>query len=123
LADNELVILLEMCILSSEKVEFMRYVITPDSIDKSEDKIEEFKESQAAKLLRDVQSFLRLPNFYRQFFMNFSKICRYLTESTKGDSQDWRWMSDVEEFFEALKERFTTAPNLSHFDLTKLFIL
>jgi hypothetical protein len=75
------------------------------------------------KSLRDVQSFLGFANFYRRFIKNFSKICRPLTESTKGKRKDWHWTSEMEESFEVLKERFTTAPILTHFDPTKTCIV
>jgi hypothetical protein len=54
-------------------------------------------------------------NFYRHFILGFSKICRPLTESTKGDKKDWEWTPDMEKAFVDLKERFTTAPILTHY--------
>jgi hypothetical protein len=62
-----------------------------------------------------VQSFLGFANFYRRFILGFSKICRPLTESTKGDKKDLEWTPDMEKAFVDLKERFTTAPILSHY--------
>jgi hypothetical protein len=46
----------------------------------------------------------------------FSKVCRPLTESTKGDKNDWQWNPEKEKAFVSLKERFTTAPVLSHYN-------
>jgi hypothetical protein len=104
LADNDLVISPEMCTWSSEKVEFLGYVITPDGMEMAEEKIEAIKEWQARKSLRDVRSFLEFANFYGCFTKNFSKISRPLTESTKGERKDWRWRSEMQESFDALKE-------------------
>jgi hypothetical protein len=87
LAENDLVISPEKCIWSSERVEFLGYVITPDGMEMSEDKIEAIKEWQAPKSLRDVQSFLGFANFYRRFIKDFSRVCRPLTESTKGEKR------------------------------------
>jgi hypothetical protein len=85
----------------------------------AEDKIEAIKEWQAPKSLRDVQSFLGFANFYRRFIQDFSKICRPLTKSTKGEKENWRWTPEREESFEVLKKRFTTEPILTHLDPTK----
>jgi hypothetical protein len=122
LADNDLVISSEKCTWTSEKVEFLGYVITPDGMEMAKEKIEAIKEWQAPQSLRDKQSFFGFANFYLRFIKNFSKICRPLTESTKGERMDWHWTSEMQESFEALKERFTTAPMLRHFDPTKTCI-
>jgi len=37
-------------------------------------------------------------------------------ELTKGDSKSWAWTKEEEVAFKDLKERFTTAPVLVHFD-------
>jgi len=39
-----------------------------------------------------------------------------LTELTKGDSKSWAWTEEADAAFKDLKERFTTAPILAHFD-------
>jgi hypothetical protein len=80
-----------------------------------EDKIRAIQESQTQKSLRDLQSFLVFANFYRPFILGFSKICRRLTESTKGDNKDWEWPPDIEKAFVDLKEFFTIAPILTHY--------
>jgi hypothetical protein len=49
---------------SSERVEFLGYIITPDGMEMAKDKIEAMKEWQALKSLRDLQSFLGFPNLY-----------------------------------------------------------
>jgi hypothetical protein len=84
LADNDLGISPEKCIWSSEKVEFLGYVITPDSMEMSEEKIVAIKEWQAPKSSSDVQSFLGFADFYRHLIKKILKICRPLPESTKG---------------------------------------
>jgi hypothetical protein len=89
----------------------------------AEDKIEAIKEWQGPRSLRDVQSCHGFANFYWRFIKDFSRICRPLTESTKGEKQDWHWTSEMEKSFEELQNRFTTAPILSHFDPMKTCII
>ena len=65
--------------------------------------------------VKEVQIFIGFANLYRRFIKDFSKICKPITETLKGDPKAFRWGREQEEAFEELKERFTTAPILSHF--------
>jgi hypothetical protein len=116
LAKNDLVISPEKCVWAEKEVEFLGYIITPDGMRMAKDKTEAIHDWQTPQSLRDVQSFLGFANFYRRFIFGFSKICRPLTESTKGDKKDWRWTPEMETAFVNLKEWFTTAPILTHFN-------
>jgi hypothetical protein len=116
LAKNNLVISPEKCVWAEKEVEFLGYIITPDGMRMLKDKTEAIQDWQTPQSVRDVQSFLGFANFYRRFIFGFSKICRPLTESTKGDTKDWRWTPEMEKAFVNLKECFTTAPILTHFN-------
>jgi hypothetical protein len=50
-----------------------------------------------------MQWFLAFANFYRCFVVAFSKICRRLIESAKGDKIDWEWTPDLEKAFIEVK--------------------
>jgi hypothetical protein len=123
LAKNDLVISPEKCDWGEKEVEFLGYILTPQGKRMAEDKTKAIQEWQIPKSLRDVQSFLGFANFYRRFILGFSKICRPLTESTKGDKTDWEWTPDMEKPFVDLKERFTTAPILTHYSLERKCIV
>jgi hypothetical protein len=81
----------------------------------AKDKTKAIQEWETPKSLWDVQSFLGFDNFYRRLILGFSKICRPLTECTKRDKKDWEWTPDMKKAFVDLKERFTTAPILTHY--------
>jgi hypothetical protein len=68
-----------------------------------------------------VFSWLR--NVYRSFIRDFSRICRHLIESTKGEKKDWHWTPEMEKSFGELKNQFTTAPILTRFDLAKSWLV
>jgi hypothetical protein len=116
LAKNDFVISPEKFVWAEKKLEFLGYIITPDGMRMAKDKTEAIQAWQTPQSLRDIQSFLGFANFYRRFIFGFSKICRPLTESTKGDKKDWRWTSEIEKAFVNLKECFTTVPILTHFN-------
>jgi len=70
----------------------------------------------------EVQSFLEFTNFYWHF-KDYSRVARPLTELTKGNEKVWWWNPQVEEAFQELKQQFTMAPILAHFDATKHVII
>jgi len=70
------------------------------------------------KCVKDVQKFLGLANFYRQFIEGFASIARPLHDMVKKDKK-WEWMDKQEEAFKILKEKFTKEPVLVAPDLDK----
>jgi hypothetical protein len=123
LAKNDLVISLEKYVWGEKELEFLGYILTPQGMRMAKDKTKAIQEWQTPKSLRDVQSFLGFANLYRRFILGFSKICHQLTESTKGEKKDWEWTPDMEKAFVDLKERFTTAPILTHYSPGSQFII
>jgi transposase InsO family protein len=119
LKENSLVVSPEKCVWSAKKVEFLGYVISQDGIEMATDKVESVLAWEPPKSLKETQAFLGFANFYRRFIKDFSRICRPLTESTKGDAKSWQWTVAMELAFDELKKMFTTAPILGHFNPRK----
>jgi len=74
------------------------------------------------KKLRDVRSFLGFGNFYRHFIQDYSHLARPLTQVTKNGTP-FVWSDLCQAAFERLKEAFTTAPILIHFDFDKEIVV
>jgi hypothetical protein len=89
----------------------------------AKDKTEAIQDLQSPQSLRDVQSFLRFGNFYRQFIFGFSKVYHLLTELTKEDQKGWPGTPAMEKAFVNLQECFTTVPILTHFNLKRQCIV
>jgi len=68
--------------------------------------------------VKDVQKFLGLANYYRQFVKDFAKIAKPLHEMTRKETK-WNWGERQQKVFKELKERFTTEPVLVTPDLDK----
>ena len=64
--------------------------------------------------MKDIQSFLGFMNFYCQFIFNYSDIVVPLTWLTWKDAP-WNFTDQCQQSFNGLKEAFTTAPILTHF--------
>ena len=83
-----------------------------------EEKVKGVLEWPTLKGVKDVQKFLELANYYRQFIKDFAAITKPLHDIVKKD-QKWDWMEKQEEVFRKLKERFTKEPVLVALDLDK----
>jgi len=67
--------------------------------------------------VKEVQKFLGLANYYRQFIKNFAEIVASLHLLVRKKKK-WRWREEQEKAFKKLKEIFTTElvlaiPNLN----------
>ena len=65
-------------------------VIENDRIKIEKEKVKVVLDWPIPKLVKDVQKFLGLANYYRQFIKDFAKIARPLHELVRKD-QKWEW--------------------------------
>jgi len=120
LQDNGLAVSPEKCVWKEQEVEFLGYIIGRNGVRMSEGKIKAVLDWETPRSLKEVQSFLGFANFYRRFIQDYSRIARPLTELTKKEAgRNWEWNPEAEAAFQKLKQQFTTAPILAHFDATK----
>ena len=71
---------------------------------------------------REVQQFLGLANYYKQFIRNFVNIAKplhYLTERTVM----FKWTDDCQAAFDELRNWLMSTPILAFLDYTKCFML
>jgi len=122
LQDNGLAVSPEKCVWKAEEVEFLGYVIGRNGTQMSQNKVKAVLSWPQPTSLTETQLFLGFANFYRRFIQNYSQIARPLMELTKK-TEKWSWKREAGEAFEKLKQRFTTAPILAHFDPAKPVIL
>jgi len=99
-------------------VEFLIVVIGTDRVRIEMEKVQGVVEWPVPKSIKDVQKFLGLVNYYRQFIKDFAKIVRPLHEMTRKKIK-WSWREKQQKVFEELKKRFTTEPVLVIPDLDR----
>ena len=78
-------------------------------------KIKTIQDWPEPRKVRDIQSFLGFANFYRRFIYNYSDIIIPLTHLTRKHAK-WNFNEDCRKAFDTLKEAFTTAPVLVHWE-------
>ena len=69
-----------------------------------------------------MQAFIGFANFYRRFIYGFSSIVALMIATIKKDVK-FEWNNACQEAFNLLKQRFTSAPILAHFDYEKKCIV
>ena len=99
-------------------MEFLIVVIGTDGVRMEMEKVQGVVEWPVPKNIKDVQKFLGLVNYYRQFIKDFAKIVRLLHKMTRKEIK-WSWREKQQKVFEELKKRFTTEPVLVIPDLDR----
>ena len=69
------------------KVGFLGVVIGKDRIKIEEEKVRAVLDWPTSKSVKDIQKFLGLTNYYRQFIRDFAKIARLLHELTRKEQK------------------------------------
>ena len=121
LAENDLYVKLEKCKWKVRKVKFLGVVIELEEIKMEEEKIKMVLYQTTSNGVKDVQKFLGLAKYYRQFVKDFLSIAKPLHNFVKKN-QKWDQTEKQEKAFRELKERFTEELVLAAPDLDKMKI-
>ena len=118
LEENNLYVKLEKCRWKVREVGFLGVVIGSEGIKMEEEKVKGTVEWPIPKCVKDVQKFLGLANYYRQFIERFASIARPLHDMVKKNKK-WEWTEKQDKAFEELKKRFAEELVLAIPDLDK----
>ena len=118
LEENDLYVKPEKCKWKVKEVGFLGVVIGPGGIKIEEEKVKGVLEWPTPKLVKDIQKFLGLANYYRRFIEGFVTVVRPLHDLVKKDKK-WDWTEKEEKAFKELKERFTKELVLAAPDIDK----
>ena len=83
MAKNDLFVKLEKCVWKVREVGFLGVVIEPNGMKMEKEKVQRVMDWLVPKSVKDVQKFLRLTNYYRQFIKDFAKVAKPLHEMTR----------------------------------------
>ena len=114
LRDTELFAKAEKCEFGKSEVEFLGYVVSPGGVRMDPKKVEAVTDWPVPRSVKELQTFLGFINFYRRFIWNFAKTAAPLTNLLR-QNVPFRIDSTALAAFDALKESFTSAPVLAHF--------
>ncbi|XP_078240212.1 uncharacterized protein LOC144586237 [Pogona vitticeps] len=112
------------CKVAQEKVKFLGHVVSKGEIRPSEEKIDKLSDWHVPRTKKEVQQFLGLAGYYRQFVPNFSGIAAPLTDLTKKKVNKYiKWGKLEQEAFDRLKIILNELPKRYAPDFSLPFIL
>ena len=90
MAENDLFVKPEKCMEKVREVVFLGVGMGPDEVKMEKEKFQEVINQPVLKSMKDVQKFLRLANYHRQFVKYFTRVAKPLHEMTRKDVK-WNW--------------------------------
>ncbi|MBW0571828.1 hypothetical protein O181_111543 [Austropuccinia psidii MF-1] len=115
LRENNLFAKASRFVFHASSVEYLGYVISSDGLKMDFSKVQQILNWPQPKSIKALQFFLGFANFHCCFIKNYSKKLTSLTSLLKKDSP-FIFNEEALSQFQILKEAFTTAPILSHFN-------
>lgn len=106
------------CEFSVRKVKYLGLILTTEGLQMDPDKVKAVLDWKDLRTVKDVQAFIGFANFYRRFIYKFSTIVAPLLNVVKETTTGNKITFDgpARTAFERLKQAFTEAPVLVHFD-------
>ncbi|MBW0551126.1 hypothetical protein O181_090841 [Austropuccinia psidii MF-1] len=115
LRDNNLFSKASKCVFHASCVEYLGYVVSSDGLKMDSSNVQQILNWPQPKNIKALQSLLGFANFYDHFIKNYPKRITALTTLFKKDSP-FIFNEEALSQFQILKEGFTTAPIISHFN-------
>lgn len=117
LRDAKLYINLDKCNFNQDTVGYLGFIVGPEGIRMEEERVAAIANWCPPVSVKDIQVFLGFTGFYRRFIKNYAKIAAPLTDLLRGQPVHMFAMTTAAmRAFEELKNAFTIAPLLKHYD-------
>ena len=87
--------------------------MSEQGVDTDPEKVKTVEEWKEPGSVQDIQAFLGMVGYYRQYIDDFATVARPLTRLTSKDTP-WEWGGKEKEAFVRLKEMLITAPILGY---------
>ena len=104
------------------KVELLDHMVDKEGIHVDDQKVVKIKEAEIPTSRKELLSFLGLSSYYRRFIPGFAKISKPLVLKT-SEKVKFEWTDTMQDAFECLKTKLTTAPVLAYPDYKKPFVV
>ena len=115
LAENTLFVKESKCEFGVEKTQFCGTDVSRQGIHLAQDKLAPLFATVQPRNTKDVQSFMGVCNWFREFVDSFSEIAMPLTELTKKTTP-WKWTELEQNTVILLLHRISSAPCLRYYD-------
>jgi len=115
LRNNNLDPKVEKCEFGGESTDLLGSISSPNGLQMDESKTQVIRDLPTPRRVNEVQTFLGFAHFYSRFIDNYSGMTVPLTRLTRKN-EPWHWSPACSEAFRLLKNSFTSASILHHFD-------
>ena len=112
IAESKIKLRADKCVMFTDKVKFLGYVVSRDGISPDPEKIKAVVNWPACRNVTEVRSFLALCSYNRRHIFQFAEKARPLYDLTKKNHK-FAWSDREQSAFEELKRCLTTAPVLA----------
>ena len=117
LKDNQFYARLSKCTFFTNSIEYLGHIVDGDGLRPNSQLVQALMDFPQPRILKELQSFLGLANYYRKFIANFSNIALPLTDATRNNTQNnlrsIEWTQSMQIAFDALKKALTSASCLA----------
>jgi len=100
--ENDLYVKPKKCIWKVREIDFLGLVMGSEGIKMQEEKVAGVLEWLRPKIIKKVQKFLGLANYYRQFIKDFARIAKLMHKLVRKNEK-LNWGEEQEKAFEQLK--------------------
>jgi hypothetical protein len=118
--EHQLYAKLSKCEFWISEVLFMGHIINRDGLAVDRKKVIDILDYKAPRDVHWIKSFIGMVGYYQHFIEGFSNIARPMT-ALLAKNAEFKWTSECQESFEALKKKLTTTPVLILPDVHKPF--
>lgn len=122
LKKHNLQLKVKKCEFFAEKIHYLGFVISPGMVEPNPSKTKIISNFPIPKNRKQVQSFLGMCNYFRQFIRNYAKISRPLSRLTSPTIK-FELNEDAMKSFESLKKIMAEKVTLTIVDFSKEFTL
>jgi hypothetical protein len=102
------------CDFDAMEISLLGTVVRNGKATMEKEKVEAVQNWTTLTTIKEVEKFIGFANFYRRFIKNFSMIAALLNVLKGGKGEKvWKWESEEENAFEAIKKAITSEPVLT----------
>ena len=116
LSNANLTLNLSKCRFFMEKITYLGFEISLNSIGPSAENVKSIVEFPRPKCVRDVRSFIGMASYFRRFIRGFALVTRPMTDLLKKNA-DFNWGPAEDSSFNEVKAKLTSKPILAAYNV------
>ena len=86
-----------------EEIMYLGFVISAAGLRMDPKKVKAIQQWPTCENVSEVRSFHGLASFYKKIIKNFSVVCNAMTETMRGNKEEFKWIHGADKGFETLK--------------------